>query len=70
MDMIDSWRNSIDKNGKSGSLFTDLSKAFDCLDHNLMLAKLNEYGFDCNGMKRMHSFLTNRYQRVKFMLMD
>ena len=63
--MIERWRQSIDKNGKCGSLLTDLSKAFDCLDHNLMIAKLNEYGFDYNAVKLVHSYLTNRYQRVK-----
>ena len=53
--VIEKWRLSIDNNGKSG-----FSKAFDCLDHNLMFAKLNEYGFDYNSMKLVHSYLTNR----------
>ena len=42
--MIEKWRHSVDKKGYAGALSTDLSKAFDYLDHNLMLAKLNAYG--------------------------
>ena len=43
----------------------DLSKAFDCLNHELLLAKLNAYGFSANAIQMMHSYLTGRRQRVK-----
>ena len=46
-------------------LFTDLSKAFDCLPHDLIIAKLHAYGFDKASLRLMHSYLTGRYQRVK-----
>ena len=43
----------------------DLSKAFDTLNHDLLLAKLHAYGFDSDSLKVFHSYLSNRYQRTK-----
>ena len=43
----------------------DLSKAFDCLRHDLLVAKLAAYGFDRNTLKLFHSYLKDRKQVVK-----
>ena len=59
------WRKAIDGKGFAGVLLTDLSKAFDCLNHNLLIAKLSAYGFDYNSLKLIGSYLDNRYQRVR-----
>ena len=40
-------------------------KAFDCLPHELLIAKLDAYGFDKSSLKLIHSYLSNRKQRVK-----
>ena len=43
----------------------DLSKAFDCIQHDLLLAKLDDYGFSHEALCLVHSFLENKQQRVK-----
>ena len=43
----------------------DLSKAFDCINHELLIAKLHAYGFGTEALKMIHDYLTNRKQRVK-----
>ena len=44
---------------------TDLSKAFDCLPHDLIIAKLHAYGCELLSLKLINSYLRNRHQRVK-----
>ena len=46
-------------------MFTNLSKAFDCLVHDLFIAKLHAYGFDYLSLKLVHSYLTDRKQRIR-----
>ena len=43
----------------------DLLRAFDCIVHELLLAKLRAYGFDNNSLKQINSFLSGRKFRVK-----
>ena len=43
----------------------DLSKAYNCLPRDLIIAKLEAYGFDKSSLKLLYSYLTNRKQRVK-----
>ena len=59
------WKNAVDNKGCAGILFTDLSKAFDCLNHRLLIAKLNAYGFDRVSLKLILSYLSYRFQRVR-----
>ena len=43
----------------------DLSKAYDCLPHDLLPAKISAYGFDESAITLIANYLSNRYQRVK-----
>ena len=63
--MIEKWRKSLDAGGAFGALLTDLSKAFDCLPHELLIAKLYAYGVDIPSRKLLHSYLTKPKQTVQ-----
>ena len=63
--MIEKWREFLDQGGVYGALLTDLSKAFDCLPQELIIAKLYAYGGDIPSLKLINSYLSKRRQRVK-----
>ena len=46
-------------------LLRDLSKAFDCIDHKLLTARLNAYSFNLPALRLIHDYLSNRKQRKK-----
>ena len=46
-------------------MLTDLSKAFDCLSYELLLAELHAYGFSISALRLIYSYLANRKQRTK-----
>ena len=48
-----------------GILLTDLSKGFDCLSHELLLAKLHASGFSMSALRLIYSYLADRKQRTK-----
>ena len=47
-----------------GGIFCDLRKAFDCVDHEILLAKMYQYGITGKGHKLITPYLENRSQRV------
>ena len=63
--MLEKLKSSVDKESSFGALLTDLSKAFDCLSHDLLIVKLHANGFSLNALRLVHSYLTNREQRTK-----
>ena len=65
LDLINKWKNCLHKKGKVGAVLMDLSKAFDCLPHDLLIAKLHAYGFSENSLAFLLSYLTNRKHRVR-----
>ena len=48
-----------------GALLTDLSKAFDGLNHDLLIGELNVYGFSLPALRLIHDYLLNRKQRKR-----
>ena len=65
LNLLEKWKNCVDKGKTFGTLLADLSNAFDCLDHELLIAKLNAYGFNLPALRLIHDYLTNRKQRTK-----
>ena len=63
--MIKKWKTAVDNGSVFAALLTDLSKAFDCIQYDLIIAKLAAYGFDTNTLKLIYNYLSNRKQRVK-----
>jgi len=61
---IDNWIKAIDENKIVGSIFLDLTKAFDLVNHSLLLNKLQLYQFSSKSQKWFASYLKDRSQRV------
>ena len=62
--MFEKWKNTLDKDGFVCAMFMDLSKAFDAMDHDLLVAKLGADSFQEDAHVFMKSYFTNRQQRV------
>ena len=63
--LIEEWRQNFDQNLIVGAVLMDLSKAFDCIPHDLLIAKLVAYGFSKEALKYIYSYLKGRKQGVK-----
>ena len=64
VNMLEKWKNTLDKGGFVCAIFMDLSKAFDTMNYDLLIAKLRVYGFQEDGLVFMKSYFTNRPQRL------
>ena len=62
--MQEKLENGVDKGKWFEAFLTDLSKAFDCLSHELLIAKLHPYGFDLPALELIQSYLSDRKQRT------
>ena len=63
--MLERWKSALDQKKFVGAILTDLSKAFDCLNHHLIIAKLEAYGFSNEALFLVYNYLSNRTQRTK-----
>ena len=63
--LLEEWRTKLDNNFVVGAVLTDLSKAFDCIPHDLLIAKLAAYGLSEEALMYILSYLSNRKQCVR-----
>ena len=59
--LIERWKFCLEKHGFTGALLMDLSKAFDTINHELLIAKLHAYGFSTDALKVLLSYLQDRW---------
>ena len=64
---IEDLKFAVDKGHKIGTVYMDLSKAFDCLPHGLLIAKLHAYGLSEAACETMFDYFKDRKQRVKIL---
>ena len=55
--LLEKWRITLDKQDYGGAILMDLSKTFDPLDHDLLIAKLHAYGFDYHALELIKYYL-------------
>ena len=63
--LLQKWQKELDSSGIVGTILMDLSKAYDCLPHDLVIAKLEAYGLDTNSLRFIFDYLSCRRQRTK-----
>ena len=63
--MLENFKKFADEGNEFGALLTDLFKPFDCIDHKLLIAKLFCYGVSPSALNLIHSYLSNRTQRIE-----
>ena len=63
--LLQAWQEELDKSGFVGTILMDLSKAYDCLPHDLLVAKLEVYDIDKTGLNLIYNYLSNCKQRTK-----
>ena len=63
--LVEDWKPKLDNNFIVGAVLMDLSKAFDCIPHDLIIAKLHAYGLDENALVLVYSYLKKRSQSLR-----
>ena len=54
---LEKWKETLDKTALGGALLTDLSKAFDCIENDLLIARLAAYGYNSHSLSFAFSYL-------------
>ena len=63
--MLEKFKEAIDRENQFGTLLTSLSRAFDCIDHKLLIARLSKYGVSSSALNVISSYLKHRTQGTK-----
>ena len=66
MELVNKISNELDRGQSPISIFLDLSKAFDTINHDILLFKLKYYGFSLNSLKLVENYLLNRVQYIQY----
>ena len=66
IDLVAKLTDAIEKNKFTAGIFLDLSKAFDTVNHSIIITKLHHYGIRGIALEWFKNYLTNRNQVVKF----
>ena len=61
--MLEKWISATDNKKSFGALLADLSKAFDCLSHELLIANINVYAFNMSALRFVDSYLKKNLMR-------
>ena len=65
LSLIEKWKSILAKKSFSGAVLMDLSKVFDAINHELLIAKLDAYGFSKKSLELILDYLSNCLQHVK-----
>ena len=65
LSLVEKWEKELDNKGYVGAILMDLSKAFDTINHKLLIAKLYAYGFLKDTLKLINSYMSDSWQRTK-----
>ena len=60
--LLEAWQRELDESGYTGTFLMNLSKAYDCLPHDLIIVKFEAYGFDNISLKLFHRYFSNQNQ--------
>ena len=63
--LIERWKNTLNQNRYGGGILIDLSKVFDTINHDLLIAKLGVYGFDTESLGLIKKYFTNHLQETE-----
>ena len=64
LSLLEKWKKTIDNKGFAEGVLMDLSKAFNTLNHELLITKLHAYGFGKEYLMLLLSYLSNQWQRI------
>ena len=63
--LLEDWRKALDNHQSAAAVLMELSKAFDCLPHGLLIEKLRAYGLASDAIDLLSSYLSDRVQQVR-----
>ena len=63
--MLEKWQGAVDDRKVFAAILADLSSVFDCFFYELIIAKINAYGFSLPALKLIYDYLSKRQQRTE-----